>query len=67
MVLPVRIGVVVMFTADHLGLIATGIGFLVLSLVCLMSRPRLVGIGVLMGVASLVHGALTLALLLFVF
>lgn len=57
-----------MFTVDHLGLIATGtgIGFLVLSLVCLMSNPRIVDLGVLTGVASLVHGALAVALLLFV-
>lgn len=59
-----------MFTPDHLIFIANGIGFiafLVLSLVCLLGKPRLVGLGIFLGLASLAYGAIALAMLLYVF
>lgn len=59
-----------MFTPDHLVFIANGLGFiafLVLSLVCLLRKPRLVGLGIFLGIASLAYGALVVALLLYVF
>lgn len=58
-----------MFTPDHLVFIANGLGFiafLALSLVCLLCKPRLVGLGIFLGIASLAYGALVVALLLFV-
>jgi len=59
-----------MFTTDHLIFIANGIGFLaflVMSLVCLLCKPRLVRLGVFMGIVSLAYGAITVVMMLLVF